>query len=165
MRIIGLIIFIAGMGIGIGTNISAMLHLECAAMVVGGTLGLLLFGGSRIGPMFGSVFRCSIPAADLLQAARDWKLAAAYRLPAGLRGDRHLNWAGYHAEEHGRSGGARSGYGHRRADHPLRGHCGTGNLSAAGRTPGKPGTGAEQSELNGDGALLCQSRAPDNKGW
>ena len=86
MRIIGLIIFIAGMGIGIGANISAMLHLQSAAMVVGGTLGLLLFGGSRIGPMFSSVFRCSIPAADLLQAARDWKLAAAYLLASGVIG-------------------------------------------------------------------------------
>ena len=40
MRIIGLIIFIAGMGIGIGTNISTMLHLESAAMVVGGHAGV-----------------------------------------------------------------------------------------------------------------------------
>ena len=86
MRIIGLIIFIAGMGIGIGANISFMIDIKSAAIVVGCTLGLLLFGGSRIGPMFGSVFRCSVPAADLLQAARDWKLAAAYLLASGVIG-------------------------------------------------------------------------------
>ena len=86
MRIIGLIIFIAAMGVGIGVNISSMFNVESAAIVLGGTLGLLLFGGSRIGPMFSSVFRCSIPAADLLQAARDWKLAAAYLLASGVIG-------------------------------------------------------------------------------
>lgn len=86
MRIIGLIIFIAGMGVGIGGNISSMLDLLSALFVFGCTLGLLLFGGSRIGPMFGSVFRCSVPAADLLQAARDWKLAAAYLLASGVIG-------------------------------------------------------------------------------
>ena len=86
MRIIGLIIFIAGMGIGIGANIPSVLDISSAAIVAGCTLGLLLFGGSRIGPMFGSVFRCSVPAADLLQAARDWKLAAAYLLASGVIG-------------------------------------------------------------------------------
>ena len=86
MRIIGLIIFIAGMGIGIGANISFMIDIKSAAIVVGCTLGLLLFGGSRIGPMFSSVFRWSIPVADLLQAARDWKLAAAYLLASGVIG-------------------------------------------------------------------------------
>ena len=86
MRIIGLIIFIAGMGIGIGANIPSVLDISSAAIVAGCTLGLLLFGGSRIGPMFGSVFRCSVPAVDLLQTARDWKLAAAYLLASGVIG-------------------------------------------------------------------------------
>ena len=49
-------------------------------------LGLLFFGGSRLGNLFSEVFSGAATADDLREAAQAWKLASAYLLAFGKIG-------------------------------------------------------------------------------
>jgi flagellar motor component MotA len=84
MRIIGLIVYLfAALMVGIGSNLPAMIDTSSLIIVLLGTLGLLLFGGSRLGNMFGVVFSGEATVADLQEAAQAWKQAGAYMMTCG----------------------------------------------------------------------------------
>tara|TARA_B100000029_G_scaffold410037_1_gene411800 strand:- start:299 stop:688 length:390 start_codon:yes stop_codon:yes gene_type:complete len=72
--------------VGIGSNLDVMHDTSSAIIVLVGTVGLLLLGGNRLGNMFRAIFSAEAAVADLLDAARAWKQAAAYLLVCGGTG-------------------------------------------------------------------------------
>lgn len=86
MPIVGLMVIVAACLVAIGSQLSAMANMPAAIMVVGMTLGMLLFGGSSIGSMLGTLFRTDANPQAVREAASDWRVAAAYAISAGAIG-------------------------------------------------------------------------------
>lgn len=86
MPVIGLVVVIAALLVGIGSQLSAMADTRSAIIVVGMTLGMLLFGRSRIDMMLRTLFRGDASPQALQEAASDWRAAAAYAIAAGAIG-------------------------------------------------------------------------------
>lgn len=86
MRIVGVVAFLMALGIGIGSNLGAMLDLPSICIVCVGTLGMLLLGGSSIPTMFKSVFSSAASEEEIRAGIRAWKMARFYSLGAGIIG-------------------------------------------------------------------------------
>ncbi|MFH1566573.1 MAG: MotA/TolQ/ExbB proton channel family protein [Gemmatimonadota bacterium] len=87
MRIVGIVLCILVMMVGIGSNLSAMIDIPSLIIVLGGTFGMLLLGGSPLVLMLRSIV--SVPAAEpeARAAARGWRMARIYALASGILGD------------------------------------------------------------------------------
>ena len=86
MRILGLVILVIALSVGIGPYLGLMLDVPSLIIVLGGSLGALLFAGQRLGNMFRAVFSSAATRDDLLAAAGAWKLAGAFALAMGAIG-------------------------------------------------------------------------------
>ena len=86
LRIIGLIIFITSIMVGIGSNIQTFIDPPSLLIILGGTIGMLLLGGSSIGNMFSAVFSSDATPDQLNAAARGWGLARRYSVASGIIG-------------------------------------------------------------------------------
>ena len=86
MRIIGVVVFLMTLGIGIGSNLGAMGDPRSASIVLVGTLGMLLLGGSSIPTMFKAVFSSAASEEEIRAGVRAWKMARFYSLGAGIIG-------------------------------------------------------------------------------
>ena len=86
MGIVGLIVILVAFGIGGGSNLSILFDPNTALIVIVGTLGLLLFGGSSIPTMFKAVFSSTATVDELQAAIKGWRLAGVYGLISGAIG-------------------------------------------------------------------------------
>ena len=86
MRIVGIIVAIVAMLIGIGSNLPAMVDIPSLIIVLGGTIGMLLLGGSPIPLMVSAIFSVPESPADAAAAAKGWKMARIYSLGSGVIG-------------------------------------------------------------------------------
>lgn len=86
MRIVGIVLAIAALLIGIGANLAAMIDAPSLIIVIGGAVGMLLLGGSRLGLMVSAIASVPDNEEDARAAAKGWKMARIYLLGAGLIG-------------------------------------------------------------------------------
>ncbi len=86
MRIVGIVAVIVAMMVGVGSNIAAFIDAKSLIIVVGGTIGMLLLGGSRIPLMVSAIFAVPASEDDARTAARGWKMARMYALASGVIG-------------------------------------------------------------------------------
>ena len=85
MRIIGLIITIALITLAMG-DITAFIDIPSLLIVLGGTLGMLIFGCSSIPNMVSAVFSGDATNEQLTAAAKGWRMARSYTLAFGVIG-------------------------------------------------------------------------------
>ena len=83
MRIVGLIAIITAFMVGIGSNLPIMIDPASLIIVLGGTLGMLLFGSSSIPTMFKTIFSGTATVEELQAGVKGWKMASAYSLASG----------------------------------------------------------------------------------
>jgi flagellar motor component MotA len=86
MRVVGPILVVIVILLGIEGEMSAVVDPAGIILVFGFTLGALLLGGSSPLLMLRGITPDSLAAAELLAAAKGWKLARLYSLAAGLLG-------------------------------------------------------------------------------
>ena len=70
LRIVGLIVIVFSMMVGIGSNLPSMIDLPSIIIVVGATLGMLIFGGSSIPTMVKAVFSSDASEDDIRTAIK-----------------------------------------------------------------------------------------------
>ncbi len=85
MRILGLIIIIALLALGMG-SITPFIDLPSALVVLGFTIGALIFSGAGIANMFSISFAANADAKHLAAAARGWAQARSYSIASGFIG-------------------------------------------------------------------------------
>ncbi len=86
MRIIGLILIALAIALGFGADLTALIDIQSAVMVVGCTLALLLFSGVNIGTMLKTLFSNSAAPEEKQAANRAWTLTGVYSLMVGAIG-------------------------------------------------------------------------------
>ena len=85
MRIIGLIITFVLIVVAMG-DVSAFIDVPSLLIVVGGTLGMLIFGRSGIPNMISAAFSGDATNEELTAAAKGWRMARSYTLVSGVIG-------------------------------------------------------------------------------
>lgn len=85
LRIIGLIVLILALMVGIGSNLTAMLDMPSAVLVVGMTVGMVLLGRHDLGAMVGGIFSGGSDEQSRAAVA-GWKATRFYALAAGAIG-------------------------------------------------------------------------------
>ena len=83
MRVIGLVLVFASIVVASGANARAMIDPPSLIMVLGGTIGALLFAGASIPSMLKALFSSELGEEVKRQAIRGWKLAAGFSLAIG----------------------------------------------------------------------------------
>ena len=83
MRVIGLILVFASIVVASGANASFMIDFVSLMMVLGNTIGALLFAGASIPSMLKALFSSELGEEVKHQAIRGWKLAAGFSLAMG----------------------------------------------------------------------------------
>ncbi len=86
MRIVGIILLVAGLMIGIGENLPAFVDIPSLIIIATFVLGVLLISGTNIGAMCAAVFTTSGSPEELAAAARGWALTRRASLAAGYVG-------------------------------------------------------------------------------
>ena len=76
MRIIGLVLTALVFGAAVG-DVNEFIDIPSMIIVVGGTIGMLIFGGSSIFTMFKGVFSFDATVEELTTAAKGGKMARA----------------------------------------------------------------------------------------
>lgn len=83
MRIIGIILCLAALMVGIGSNLSLMIDPRSFLMVAVATLGMLILGGHSLAVMHRRAFAGEAAAEDILAAIRGWRMARLSALGIG----------------------------------------------------------------------------------
>jgi flagellar motor component MotA len=83
MRIVALLLVVFFIYEGMKAGVSALTDLPGLLLLLVGTLGALMFGGTNIATMFKSVFSGRATADELRAGARAWGLAGAFFLFGG----------------------------------------------------------------------------------
>ncbi len=83
MRVIGLILVFASIVVANARAMIDLVSLESLIMVLGGTIGALLFAGAIIPSMLKALFSSELGEEVKHQAIRGWKLAAGFSLAIG----------------------------------------------------------------------------------
>lgn len=87
MRLVGIVLAVAVLMVGIGSNLNAVFDIPSLIIVLGGTIGMLLLGGSALGPMLRTIGSGPATEAEARAAAKGWRMARIYALASGLIGD------------------------------------------------------------------------------
>jgi hypothetical protein len=85
MRIIGLVITLAVVGVAAG-NISAFIDIPSAIIVLGMSGGCLIFSRAGLVNMFSASFSATATADEVSAAARGWAQAKSYAIASGIIG-------------------------------------------------------------------------------
>jgi flagellar motor component MotA len=86
MRIIGLLIVVVLMGLAMGNEVSIFIDIPSALIVLGFTLGALIFARAGIPNMFAASFSAEATKEQLQAAARGWAQARTYLVASGFIG-------------------------------------------------------------------------------
>ena len=82
MSIIGLILTALAFGATVG-DVNEFIDIPSIIIVVGGTIGMLIFGGSSLSTMFKGVYSSDDTVGKLTTAAKGWKMSRDYTLAWG----------------------------------------------------------------------------------
>jgi len=85
MRIIGLIAILTVIPLAMG-DVTIFFDLPCVLIVLGGTIGMLLWAGASIGSMFKAVFSGNATLEELQTGVQGWRLARVFTIAAGVMG-------------------------------------------------------------------------------
>ena len=85
MRIIGLVILLALLAVAMG-DLTMFIDIPSALIVLGFTIGALIFARAGIPNMFGAAFDAGATAEQLQAAARGWTQARTYSVASGIIG-------------------------------------------------------------------------------
>ena len=83
-RISGFVLFISFFSMGMDFQLDTFHDITSIFIVVGGTLGMLLLGGSNIPNMIKTAFSGDATDEELREGISDWRQARAYSLSAGV---------------------------------------------------------------------------------
>lgn len=86
MRIVGIIILIAGMLIGIGSNIDAFIDIPSLIICVTFTLGVMWISGASLPGMIGALFATDLSEEARAEATSAWRLATHAVVASGVVG-------------------------------------------------------------------------------
>jgi len=85
MRIIGLIAILTLILLAMG-DVTLFFNMPSVLIVLGGTIGMLLWAGASIGSMFKAVFSGNATLEELQAGVNGWRLARVFTIAAGVMG-------------------------------------------------------------------------------